>query len=320
MPPLKLIIDADPGIGDAVAIALACLDPEIELLAVTATAGCVSGKQAARNIQAIVDHLDPPRRPRVGCCDERVATAELTFAGADIRWERINGPHGLGTWEPAVAELHAPPQSTKLLVDLVKEHPHEVTLLTLGPLTNVELAAERSRDFLPNLKELVCLAGSVEAGGDVTASAEFNVYVNPLAARTVLRSRITKTLVPRDVARRVVMSARQYDRLMETVTGPLRTLLEQLLPYALRASHEVFGIEGLALPELVALAAVTRPALFTREAMAIDVETAGELTRGMTVFDRRGFRQWQSNIDVLTDAEVQSVVDHLGRVALGRPG
>ena len=316
--PQKLIIDADPGIGDAVAIALALLDPEIELLAVTATAGCVTGRQATRNIQAIIALLDPPKRPRLGACDERIATAELTYGGTDIRWDRINGPKGLGEWEPQVADLYDPIESSKLLVDLVKEYPNEITLLTLGPLTNVELAADKSRDFLSSLRELVCLGGSVEAGGDVTAAAEFNMYVNPIAAQTVLRSRITKTLVPLDVCRKVSVTVSQYERFMAGLSGPAKDLFERLLPYAFRASHEVFGIEGLALAEIVALAAVARPDLFGRAAMAVDVETAGELTRGMTVFDRRGQRQWQANIDVLRTADAQGVLDYATRIVSAR--
>ena len=316
--PQKLIIDADPGIGDAAAIALAILDPEIELLAVTATAGCVSGRQATRNVLAILDHLDPPKRPRVGVCDEQVATAELTIAGADIRWERINGPKGLGDWEPQVAELHNAREASKLLVELVKEYPNEITLLTLGPLTNVELAAEKNRDFLGGLREIVCLAGTVEGGGDVTAAAEFNAYMNPQAARTVLRSRHTKTLVPLDVCRKVTVTVSQYERVMNGLSGPVRAMFEQMLPYLFRASHEVFGVEGLILHEAVALAAAVKPSLFGRTAMAVDVETSGELTRGMTVFDRRGQRQWQANIDVLRSVEAQAVLDYVLGVLTAR--
>ncbi len=313
--PQKLIIDADPGIGDAVAIALAILDPKIDLLAVTASAGCISGRQATRNIQAVIQMLDPPKRPRVGASDELVAMAELTFAGTDIRWQQINGPNGLGDWEPQFSELHTPREASKLLVDLVKEHPDEITLLTLGPLTNVALAAEKSRDFLPGLRQLVCMAGSVEVGGDVTASAEFNAYVDPNAARTVLRSRITKFLVPLDVCRQFVLTASQYERLMSKLKPAVRELFRQLLPYSFRACHEVFGIEGLTLNEVVALAALTQPRLFEQTSMAIDVETTGDLTRGMTVFDRRGLRQWQANIDVMRNVDTQGVLDGMMRLA-----
>jgi inosine-uridine nucleoside N-ribohydrolase len=91
-------------------------------------------------------------------------------------------------------------------------------------------------------------------------------------------------------------------------------MFEQMLPYLFRASHEVFGVEGLILHEVVALAAAVKPALFGRTAMAMNVETTGELTRGMTVFDRRGQRQWQANIDVLRSVEAQGVLDYVLRV------
>lgn len=315
--PQKLIIDADPGIGDAIAIALAILDPEIELLAVTATAGCVSGRQATHNIQAIIDEMDPSKRPRIGGCHDETATAELTFAGTDIRWNRINGPRGLGDWDPDVAELHSARDSAKLLIDLVKEYPNEITLLTLGPLTNIEMAAERSRDFLPSLHELVCFGGSVGVGGNVTAAAEFNIYINPVAARTVLRSLVTKTLVPLDVTSQVTMTVRQHERFLASLNPPVRELFAQWLPHLIRANHEVFGVEGLSLHEVVALMAAIRPGLVERVPMAIDIEISGELTRGMTVFDRRGARQWQANIDVATSADGQGVLDYMSRLSLG---
>lgn len=312
--PQKLIIDADPGIGDAMAIALAMIDPDVELVAVTATAGCVSGRQATANIQAIVDQIDPPKRPRVGVCQEETASAELRYAGSDIRWARINGARGMGGWNPHAVELHNARESPKLLVDFVKEYPNEITLLTLGPLTNVERAVERSRDFLPSLRELVCLGGSVGAGGNVTAAAEFNMYIDPKAARTVLRSPVTKTLVPLDVSAGVQMTFRQYERFLSEVPEPIRGMFAEMLPHAIRSNHELFGIEGLSLHEIVALAAAIHPELITREPMAIDVETQGEISRGATIFDRRGVRQWQTNIDVATDADAEGILDQLLQV------
>jgi inosine-uridine nucleoside N-ribohydrolase len=91
-------------------------------------------------------------------------------------------------------------------------------------------------------------------------------------------------------------------------------LLSGLIPYALRESRQRFGLEGVVLPELMALAAVTQPRLFEREAMLLDIELAGELTRGATVFDRRGIQQWQANIDVVTSVDLQGVYDYLTRL------
>ena len=148
-------------------------------------------------------------------------------------------------------------------------------------------------------------------GGDATAVAEFNMYAAPEAARTILTSPATKTLVPRDVTQGVVLTYSQYDRLGIDRHTRVGRLLDQTLPFAFRAQHEHLGVEGFPLPELVALTAVTNPGLFQRQAKTVDVETQGELTRGMTVFDNRRVSLTQPNIDVLTSVDTQSVLDAL---------
>ena len=307
--PRKLIIDADPGIGDALAVTLAVLDPAVELLAVTATAGCVDGPTATRNLTAILTLLDPDKRPKIGACETAGVGVGPGFGGEEIDWRDVNGPDGLGEWELPDVELYAPRDSPRLLVELVREHEGEVTLLTLGPLANVKLAAERWGGFYDALAGLVIFGGTVEQGGDVTAAAEFNVAADPLAARGVLKGRAGKTLVPLDVARRVVLSPPDFDRLRTGMTGPADALLGRMLPWALRANHQHFGVEGIGLQEATALAAAVRPGLFEREEMAVDVETAGDLTRGMTVFDRRGVRRWQTNVEVVREVHAPGVLD-----------
>ena len=106
----------------------------------------------------------------------------------------------------------------------------------------------------------------------------------------------------------------QYDRLVGGCSSRLVGLLGRLLPFAFRAHHEHLGLEGVRLHEIVALCAITQPQLFESRSMVIDVETRGELTRGMTVFDRRGIAQWQTNIDVLCDVDVQGVLDYFTRI------
>lgn len=312
--PQKLIIDADPGIGDALAIVAALFDPNIDLIGITASAGCVSAGNAGRNIQGIVEILDPPKWPRFGVLNSDVSQTLPPQSDAPVGTVALNGPKGLGDAQFDVAVLHHQHESAKLLIDMVRAEPNEITLLTLGPLTNVELACERAPDFLRLLKGLVCLAGTIDGGGDVTPAAEFNVYANPLAARLVLRSPATKTLVPIDVARRVVLTFEQYDALGASDGTPVGRLLKDLLPFAFRAHHEHLGMEGVPLNELVALAAVSRPELFQRRMMAVDVETEGTLTRGMTVFDRRSVPRWQTNIEVVHQVDAASVLDYFCRV------
>jgi inosine-uridine nucleoside N-ribohydrolase len=177
-------------------------------------------------------------------------------------------------------------------------------------LTNAAIAAERAPEFLSSLIGLVCLGGAVGVGGDATAAAEFNIHCNPQAARDVLLSPATKTLVPLDVSNRVTLTLEQLSGCLKrsTRTGEL---LHRLLPYAFRAQHQFLGVEALPVRELVAVAAVSRPQLFKSQRMVVDVETRGELTRGVTVVDRRRYPELQPNIDVLTDVDVQGVLDYL---------
>lgn len=310
--PAKLIIDADPGIGDALAVAFALLDPSVDVICLSPTAGRVSGPQATHNLQSIVSILDPPRWPRLGDCERPLypAPRDPQFPAPAL----LNGPEGLGECVVPSAPLHQRHDAARLLSELVRSEPNEITLLTLGPLTNVTLALECHPTFLQQLQGLVCLGGSLFEGGDVTATAEFNIFADAEAARTTLTYPATKTLLPLDVARRLMLSFDQYQRWDVSPDSPLGRILHQTLPYALRASRQYLGLEGVMLPELVALAAVTQPQLFEREAMNVDVELGGELTRGQTVFDRRRIDKWQSNIDVLTDVDVQGVLDYVARL------
>ena len=114
--------------------------------------------------------------------------------------------------------------------------------------------------------------------------------------------------------RRLLVSFEQYDRWGIDALSRLGRLFEQIVPYALRASRQYLGIEGIVLGEVVALASIVEPRLFTHTPMSIDVELNGELTRGMTVFDRRAIDQWQTNIEVVTDVDVQGVLDFMSRI------
>lgn len=305
---IKLIIDADPGIGDAVAMIIAALDPQIDLLAVTATSGVVSGKQANRNLQTIFDRLDPVKHPRLGFCDELSEPGIPVLK--DVPTSHLLGDNGLGDCPITAVSRATPKPSAKVLLDTVRSHPGEVTLLTLGPLTNLRLANESSPGFLHDLKTLVCLGGSVNQTGDITAVAEGNFYADPFAAKEVIESSVHKTLVPLDVSNQLKLNFSDLDRLPHAPGSSVSLLLDQLLPFSLRAFRRHLGEEGISLKEIVALAAVTRPQMFSRQLMTMDVETQGKLTQGMTVFDQRNLRNMESNIEVLNEIDTQAAFDY----------
>ena len=305
----KLVIDADPGVGDALAIVLALQDPDVEVVALTPVAGRVSGLVASRNIQSVVDCLDPSRRPRIG---HSSATAPALRPPVNL-----DGPTGLGDWDVPVVGLHHRHESARLLVEIVRSQPHEITVLTLGPLTNVGLAAEMAADFFGLVGHLVCLGGAVGGGGDVTAAAEYNVMASVETARQVLVSSSNKTLVPLDVSGRLMLSPDQFRRLRSRVSGAIAELLDGWFPHWFRTHHESLGIEGVVLHAVAALASVTQPRLFRRQDMQVDVEVAGQLTRGMTVFDRRREMGAPANVEVCVDVDEQGVVDYLSKVLAG---
>jgi inosine-uridine nucleoside N-ribohydrolase len=303
----KLIIDLDPGIGDAVAAVLAMLDPEFDLLALTATSGIVTGETATRNLHGIVAQVDPPKWPRIGSAP---AMPNVQRAGFEARLEALHGKTGLGDIEIFAPELHHRHESSKVLIDTVRAHPHEVILLTLGPLTNVAAACERAPDFMDLLGGLVCQAGSVAVGGDITAAAETNVYLNPEAARSVLASPYAKTLIPLDATNATIITYETFTRISDG-RSPASLLLKQLLPFYFRAHHQFLGMEGVWLREVVALAAVARQGLCRLQSLSVDVEVQAGLTSGVTVFERRPHLAGKTNASAALEIDPQGVVDYM---------
>ncbi len=309
----KLIIDADPGIIDALAVLVAMADPSVDLLAVTATAGTVSGIQATRNLQYLVELVDPVRHPRVGQSEIKVAFGADTGDALANR-NAVNGPLGLGDLDVRVPDLHNRRESAKVIVDIVREYPREVRILTLGPLNNVLMAYDLEPQLPELLAGLVTMGGCVTFGGDVTAVAEFNIWADPEAARSVLRLPMHRLLVPLDVRSQPVLTFEDVELLIEFIEGtPVGRVIASMLQYAVRAHHQHLGLEGIPLNSIAALAVAARAERFTAEAALVDVETSGELTRGMTVLDRRRVALTQTNVDVVTSVDAPGIIDYFSR-------
>jgi purine nucleosidase len=290
----------DPGIDDAMALCMALFDPRLEVLAITAVGGNVSPTQATRNVQAIVEYLDPPRWPRLGA-------ASPPEAGLPVDGRHLHGIDGLGGAHFDVAELHHVHPAEKVICDQVRDAPEaSVTLVALGPLTNVARAFQRDPELPSLIGRVVMMGGAVTGPGNIRPAAEFNIFCDPLSARVVFRSRSTKTLIPLDVTNRIVLSYDLFNQVPDQSTRVGR-FLRKLLPPAFRSYRQQFGLEGIHVHDTVALMALVHPELFTMQEMAGDVETAGELTAGMTVFDRRRVPAWRCNMEVAVDMQNQEV-------------
>ena len=308
----KVILDVDPGIDDAMVLCQALTHPRLEVLAVTAVGGNVAPAQATRNTQAIIEQIDPPRWPRLG-------SASLPDQGLPVDGRHVHGVDGLGGADFPFAELHHVHPSEKVICDVVREHPPgAVSIIALGPLTNIARVFQRDPELGQALGELIMINGTVSGPGNITPAAEFNMYCDPSAAQMVFRSPCTKSLVPLDVTGQVVLSYDLLNRLPDEGTRVGR-ILHRILPPAFRAYRQRFGLEGIHVHDTVALMSVLEPELFELEEMAGEVETMGELTCGMTVFDRRRVPAWRKNIGVAcamkTDAVVEAIINGLTAAA-----
>ena len=299
--PRKVIIDCDPGIDDAVALAIALFHPGLDVLAITATEGNVSADQANRNVQSIMEQLDPPRYPRVG-----VASPLTDAPMHDAR--QIHGDDGLGNAGYEVSLLQHKHTSEKMICDIVRSAPGDVTIIALGPLTNIARAIKRDAQLSASIGHIIMMAGTVNGIGNVTPAAEFNTYYDAEAARTVFQSPTTKTLVPLDVTRKVVFSLDFMNRLPSEQTRA-GLFMRRMMPHLYRAFRQRLGMERVYVHDAVALIMALHPELFTTAEMAGDVEVSGELTRGATVFDQRANRQWRPNMEVAMDVDSSAVMD-----------
>ena len=300
----KVILVSDPGIDGAFAVALALHDPDLDVLGLAATAGNITADQATNNIHILIEQLDPPRWPRLGAA----LAVEYELDGT-----RLHGPGGLGGVNFLVAQLHHPHPSDKLLADLVRQHPKEITVVCLGPLTTLARAMDRDSDWPAQVHRLVCLGGTMNEPGNAGPVSEFHFACDPLAARQVIRCGAPLTLIPLDVMRKVLFSPSE---LMDLTTHDSRHchFLRQILPYGIGATSNLFGIEGFYLKDVLGIIAVAMPGALSTQPMAVDVETRGDLTRGMSVVDRRPGLAPKPNVDMAVGVDGTAVRSYVNRV------
>ncbi len=300
----KVVLINDPGIDGAFAIALALFDPDLEVVGMLATAGNVAASQATKNLRIILDQLDPPRWPRFG------AAPEVTY---DMDGTRLHGPMGLGNTDFPCASLHHLPSSEKVLGELVRQYPNEVTVICMGPLTVVSRAFDLHPELPSLIKQIIVIGGSLHEPGNAGPVSEFHFFCDPKAAQRVVRCNTSVTLVPLDMSRKALFSP--TDLLAgESELSPIYHFLRQIVPFGIAATSNLYGIEGFYLKDILGVVAMALPEAIHTRHMSVDVETHGELTRGMSVFDRRGWEKTTPNVSVATEVDVKALRGYVNRI------
>jgi len=296
----KIIIDTDPGQDDAVAILLALASPELEILGITAVAGNVPLHLTEKNALKICE-LAGRREMKVYAGAIRPLVRKLVTA------EHVHGKTGLdGPDLPEPAMKLQDKYAIDFIVEtLMKEEPGTVTLCPLGPLTNIALALVREPRIASRIKRIVLMGGGFFEGGNVTPTAEFNIYVDPHAADVVFRSGVPIVMMPLDVTHKALTTAKRVEafRRMGTKVGDATA---ELLDFFERFDEEKYGTDGGPLHDPCVIAYLLKPELFKGRECNVEVETGSELTMGMTVIDWWGVTSRKKNAMVMRD------IDHEG--------
>jgi purine nucleosidase len=308
----KIIIDTDPGQDDAVAILLALGSAELEIVGITAVAGNVPLKLTEKNARKICE-LAGRQDMKVYAGAVRPLARELVTA------EEVHGKTGLNG--PQLPEPRMELQdryAVDFIVDtLMKEESGTITLCALGPLTNIALALIREPKIAPRIKEIVLMGGGFFEGGNVTPTAEFNIYVDPHAADVVFKSGIPIVMMPLDVTHKALTTAKrtQAFRKLGTRVG---TATAEMLEFFERFDEQKYGTDGGPLHDPCVIAYLLKPELFKGRNCNVTVETASELTMGMTVIDWWGVTKRPKNAMVMRDIDHDAffalLLERLGRL------
>lgn len=301
----KIIIDTDPGQDDAVAILLALASPELDVLGLVAVAGNVPLALTATNARRIVELAGRPEVPVY-------AGAVRPMVRPLVTAEHVHGRTGLDGAdlpEPEVP-LHPGHGVDFIIETLLKAEPGEVTLCTLGPLTDVALALNRAPEIAPRIREIVMMGGAYFAVGNITPTAEFNVYVDPEAADVVMRSGVPITMLPLDVTHGTLATPDRLARFRALGTRSGATVAG-MLGFSERFDNEKYGGAGAPLHDPNVIAWLLRPALYTGRHVNVAIECASPLTLGMTVADYWRVTQRPANAMFLTGVDADGFFDLL---------
>lgn len=277
----KIIIDTDPGQDDAVAILLALACPEdLEVLALTCVAGNVPLDATSRNARRICELAGRPDLPVHAGCAQPLQRDLVTAA-------HIHGADGLdGSDLPQPTMPLDAAHAVDVLVDTLRREPaNTITIVAIGPLTNIATALTRAPDIAPRIARIVLMGGARGPGGNVTPAAEFNIHVDPLAAKIVFACGAPITVLPLDVTYKALVTPARHAALAAPGTRVSQAIAALTDPLA-RANPEKFGAVGVPLHDPCTIAWLLDPDLFSGRHVNIEIETTSDLTMGMTVVDR----------------------------------
>jgi purine nucleosidase len=289
--PKHIIFDTDPGIDDALAILLALASPELVLDGISTIHGNASTAQTTRNALAVLELANASHIPVYKGCD-------LPLVKESLLSPETHGNTGLG-----YAQLPDPQTKPKskhgsdFLIESIMSKPGEVTLVAIGPLTNVALAIRKEPRIVGNVKEVIIMGGAIQHAGNTTALAEFNTYVDPHAAHVVFHSGMPIMLTPLDVTYQCIFTMDDLNRLLK-IDSPITKFIADATRFYMEFHDEYQKIDGCVINDPMTLALAFMPEICDYHDLYVDVDISTGVGLGNTFADFYNYDKKPANMRV----------------------
>ena len=294
----RLVIDTDPGVDDAHALMAAFAHPNAKIDAITTVAGNVPLEQTTANVCTILDVLEQDVRVYAGC--------GRPLVGDPLDAANYHGADGLGeSGYPRSGRRVEDEHAVNALIRMANEAPGELTLVAIGPLTNVALATRLEPTLPRKFAQLVVMGGAIRGMGNITPAAEFNVYCDPEAAAVVFRAWPGMKLVPWETAMTHPFSTEQVEALL-SMNSRRAAFFRRITRWVIDINEQIGRGRTLWAPDLLAVAIALEPDIALEvETHDVQVELAGKHTRGHTTVDWSDSTGREANVILIlkTDAE-----------------
>ena len=312
----RILIDTDPGVDDAFAIFLAMRSPELHVEAMTTVCGNVSVTQATQNLLTILGVLDLDEFPIIAQGAAEPLVKPLVMA------THVHGDDGLGNvsqlqnrdGSPLYAQANTSISSESgvdLILEMAARYPDELTIIALGPLTNIAKAIRKDAEKMQRVQKIVVMGGAFEEYGNVTTTAEFNIFVDPHAAHEVCHFDVPIHIVPLDATHQVILTGERLHAEVDRREGKVSHFLKASTQTCMEFYRQHVGFWGFHIHDALPIGTLTRPDYFESVPAHVQVETEGTLTSGMTVADLRHERRHPNpNANVYIKVAAEAFLDY----------